>query len=365
MSNAISLETFAVFTAPENCPTLPPSPATTHRAVSRSPSASPLQHTRRLSVSVGATPDPINEDKTGTSRITATISETGIQLREIRKFVRRSPTLREVTWYGRNGIQGKWNVTRAFATAQSNANLTVEYIPCAALSEDFYDRFLREENAMRTGWSPGTVDREGSIWTGPNAELYHSLRAAEKDSEERQAKEEKAIRMASRKGGISGLAIEMPKYPLKSSTSAPADGPAMQIPSPISPVEPKTFVSPRKSTPRERRHTSASLNSRSNGDGNHPGGTLHQPRLTFQTEPATNGFRESTTRGQGRASGKRGNRAGSEGRPRTETNGEEGTRRSSRASESPSTSHRGNNGRGGKSTRGGRGFNNRLVRPDL
>ena len=365
MSSAPLLETFSVFISPEHCPALPPSPATTHRAVSRSPSASPLQHTRRLSVSVGAAPELFNEEKLGSNRMSATISETGIHLREVRKFVRRSPALREITWYGRHGIQGQWNITRAFTNTQSGTNLIVEYAPCAALSDDVYNRFQREEEAVKVGWSPGSVEREASDWTGPNAELYNSLRAAERDSEEKQVKEEKATRLASRKNGLSGLSMEMPKQSLKTSTSNSTDGQATQFPSPVSPVEPKTLLSPRKSAPRERRHTSASLSSRSNGDEFHSNSaSFQQPRVKSQPDVSTGGSKGPTTQGRGRATSKRGAYAGSDGRPRAETNGG-GSRRPNYAPESTSTGSRGGNSRGGKSTRGSRGTNGRARRTEL
>ncbi|KIM26955.1 hypothetical protein M408DRAFT_330317 [Serendipita vermifera MAFF 305830] len=356
MSSAIFLETFAVFIPPEHMPTLPPSPATTHRAVSRSPSASPLQHTRRLSMSVGASTDLTNEEKLGSTRVSATVSESGIHLREIRKFVRRSPALREVTWYGRNGIQGKWSVSRSFAGTQSSVNQSVEYIYCPALSEDVYDRFQREENASRAGWSPGTVEREEANWTGPNAELYRSLRAAEKDNEEKQAREEKAARLSSRKGG---LGIEMPKQPPKTNNSPSLDGPPAQFPSPVSPVEPKPILSPNHST-RERRHTSASLGSRSNGErvqSDDMAPQQYKPRDQLETS-RSKGYRGSS---RGRGFDKRGAHTGSEGRPRAVSNG---TIMSKKEPESASASNRGGNARGGRFIRGTRGTGSRSRRAE-
>jgi hypothetical protein len=348
MSSAVSLESFAAFISPEHYPTLPPSPAATHRAVSRSPSASPLQVNRRLSTSVSSSSDPISEEKVGSTRASATVSETGIHLREIRKFVRRSPTLREIVWYGRSGIQGQWTVTRSAVAA----NLTVEYTPCAALSEAICDKFCQEEEAVKAGWSPGNIEREGAVWTGPNANFYNSLRTAEKDSEERQAKEEKATRLASRKGASSGLAIEMPRPSLKSSISASTLGQENQIPSPISPVEQKNFASPT----RERRNTSASAGGRSNGDTSNPSSHLSQQARSKTHSDVGMGSSKASgghESGRGRTSGRRSTHAGSEGRPRADHSAG-GSRRSFQTAESTPTS-RGGSSRGGKTIRGGRG----------
>ena len=350
MSSAVSLETFAAFILPEHYPTLPPSPAATHRAVSRSPSASPLQVNRRLSTSVSSSSDPISEEKVGSARASATVSETGIHLREIRKFVRRSPTLREVIWYGRSGIQGQWTVTRSAVAAQSSANLTVEYTPCAALSEAICSRFFQEEEAVKAGWSPGNIEREGAVWTGPKADFYNALRTAEKDSEEKQAKEEKASRLASRKSASSGLMIEMPRPSLKSSISASTLGQENQTPSPISPVEPKQIASPKNSLTRERRHTSASAGGRSNGDTNNQQARSKTHSDVGMGSSKAPGGHES---GRGRTSGRRSTHAGSDGRPRADPSAG-GSRRPFQAGESTPTS-RGGSSRGGKTIRGGRG----------
>ncbi|KAH8828499.1 hypothetical protein DL96DRAFT_1603487, partial [Flagelloscypha sp. PMI_526] len=95
-------------------------------------------------------------------------------LREVKKFVRKCPTLDHLEWYGKLG-RGSWEVTRPTASAPKpslNA-ITVDYNP-PRLSEIEYQIMLSEQFLSKLddrGLSLKEMIRDGHEWTGEQAEL--------------------------------------------------------------------------------------------------------------------------------------------------------------------------------------------------
>jgi hypothetical protein len=256
-SIATDLERLAVFVPEEHCPVMPPSPPTSmHHIPSRSPSASPLQRNRTFSGSLGG-PDSPSDDKSATTQFSQLNSDM-VPLRDVKKFARRCSSLKELIWYGKDGIRTQWAITRNLSIAQSVSNLHVERMHSYQSLGELWNSATPERDSHKVNGHIEFVEREGATWIGPNAEYYQALRTLEKEKEDQMAKSEKAARASSRKLGASSLGIEVsfPKTSTKSTTISPVEG-LSEIPTPVSPADLKPAVPSRKHPIRPKRRSDA------------------------------------------------------------------------------------------------------------
>ncbi|CAG7850512.1 SubName: Full=Uncharacterized protein {ECO:0000313/EMBL:CCA67586.1} [Serendipita indica DSM 11827] len=189
-SAATSLRTLSVFIPEEYFPALSSSPVLSIRqSVSRSPSVSPVQRSRPL-------PSPLDISESHSEEHTfsvqlAQLNETGIPLREIRKFVKRCSSIRDIIWYGKRGTKAHWTITYPAHTS----NPLIIILPPTSTPDSL-------EHSMQENWTSSTINsinREGSIWEGALAEKYKSKYAEMNRREENATKAEKANRANSRK----------------------------------------------------------------------------------------------------------------------------------------------------------------------
>jgi len=231
------------------------------------PGGSPVLLQKPLPGSLGAS-DSVPEDRSSPPRTTCTTDPHFPPLRDVRKFVRRCAVIQELNWYGKNG-RGQWIVSRLTSQAtpgKANSNATVEYIPPSpatghGLTAAIWERVRQEEEAARVGWTSARVERSGAEWTGMNAELYQSARAAEKEKEEQAVKEEKAARAAAKRATVTALDVstnipKTPKFEREPSETSAAyrQGPS----SPVSPFQYTKEMPPPSSPKLERRRVSGS-----------------------------------------------------------------------------------------------------------
>ncbi|KAJ7121231.1 hypothetical protein C8R46DRAFT_111277 [Mycena filopes] len=136
-------------------------------------------------------------------------------LRDIKRFVRKSPLLEVIEWYGKNG-RGSWAITRPPSSKTSALNVSVEYV-APKLTDEVWKAIVREksiEDAVRRGWGGfAEVERAGHAWIGEAAEAYAAERLAEKEKED-------ATSPVVGKSRESGKRARMPSVSISSSSGS-------------------------------------------------------------------------------------------------------------------------------------------------
>lgn len=335
-SIATNLERLAVFIPEEHCPMIPPSPpVSTHRIPSRSPAASPVQRNRALSTSLNG-PESPNEER----NISQSNFDT-VPLRDIKKLARRCPSLRDIIWYGKHRIRKQWVVIRNLSMPQSTSNPAVEVIYPHEPLEALWDGVHIERDSFKVDWLSETVEREGALWTGDNADHYATLRALEKEKEGQITKQEKSSRGASKKSCPPPLEVEVsfPKISTNSNTVSPVDEPS-EIPTPISPNELRRTLPSRKPPPRSKRQVNGSSDLKPSSNSNRSSSYSPERRRAQSHNSHGGPPGASTNNNRTRASDRRGSTGADSSVP--------GYRRASQPGQSthPSTTNSSSRGRG-------------------
>ncbi|QRW08089.1 hypothetical protein RhiLY_07088 [Ceratobasidium sp. AG-Ba] len=125
-------------------------------------------------------------------------------LRDVRKFMRRSPKLVLLEWFGRTA-RGSWIAHRE--DAKSVASVKVEYVPPVPDEDGFWGTAAARLHVVNGAVAKtGLVAREGAAWTGPEAEA--AAAAAQDYEAERDAEIEREKEARRRRPSVSAAGKE-------------------------------------------------------------------------------------------------------------------------------------------------------------
>ncbi|EJD52710.1 hypothetical protein AURDEDRAFT_181254 [Auricularia subglabra TFB-10046 SS5] len=262
---APQLRDLHVYISPSHAPLIPATPMSLYMHP-MTPSASPVvsSSTSLPSATVSDSP-PIPagsslDDKSGALEADPHLPP----LREVKKFVRRCQALTRLEWYGWNG-RGTWIVTRPPGATKSTINVTVEHFPPSPPSAHLLEQYALEEQASGCGWLPGTVEREGHAWTGPQAEEYFAERQAEKEREEVTTPVKKTRKASSASASYGDVTV-IAGLPLTPASSMKAFSPPPLTPLKIMRDSPPAEPLSPKSPPTQGRHRRSTTESSVGGD---------------------------------------------------------------------------------------------------
>lgn len=237
-STALGLENFSVLIPIEHCPLLPPSPSLSARTAS--PNVSPTISLKALNTSYshsGSRADESHSFKRAQQHVTEGLVP---PLREVRKFARRTHRLQEISWYSNLRPEyGTWFITRPTTDPKSNLSVEVEYMPGSLRPPE-----VQEEELAISSYLIDVYKREGGVWTGVNADLCATERAAEKEKEAESTRLEKVARANYKKLSSIGTTGSNPgSVPRRTPrTKVSPEYNQTQLPTPISPVSSETII---------------------------------------------------------------------------------------------------------------------------